>query len=219
MSDKITTLGKIDSLERRVHRLTVDSVTKLLKKEGVIDRVLEEDENITEVLSGPVAVISIDFDEFKEVNDNFGHKMGDVYLRDISSEIDRYAWGEGDEIGFAFRSKEGDEIVVVLSIKDHSFNEYKKRVTEFTDNLNNSLKNLGRELLKKGIDRSEPTLSMGAVFEPSAFASATSVDKISLLLDLVDKKADIAVYDAKNRKDSRPTEKLADITFYENLNV
>jgi len=219
MADKLNSFGKLDQLERRVHRLTVDSVTKLIKKEGLIDSVLENDPKITEVLSGPVAVVSIDFDKFKEVNDNFGHEKGDVYLRDISSEIDRYSWEDGDDTGFAFRGKEGDEIVVVLAVGENSMQAYKSRVSRFRASLNQSLFELGKEFPSKGINRDNPSLSLGSVFEPELFVDASLPEKLMLLLDLVDKKADIAVYNSKSRKDVRTKETLADLTYYEDLNV
>lgn len=58
---------------------------------------------------GRVAVITVDLDRFKSVNDRFGHHVGDELLRSTAVRIDRFVHDDG----FAARLG-GDEFAVVL---------------------------------------------------------------------------------------------------------
>jgi diguanylate cyclase (GGDEF)-like protein len=89
-------------LERRA---TYDSLTRVLNRASVMT-VLEG------VLAcrtgGPTAVIFIDLDHFKEVNDRLGHEAGDQLLRVAADRLSRAVRG-GDALGRVG----GDEFLVV----------------------------------------------------------------------------------------------------------
>jgi diguanylate cyclase (GGDEF)-like protein len=81
----------------------VDGLTGLANRRQA-DEALASEIARTERLGGPVGLILADVDDFKAVNDRFGHPTGDVVLRDLAEtlrenvrEIDTAArWG-GEE--------------------------------------------------------------------------------------------------------------------------
>ena len=92
----------------RLHRMVerqalVDGLTGLANRRQA-DEALASEIARTERLGGPVGLILADVDDFKAVNDRFGHPTGDVVLRDLADalrenvrEIDTAArWG-GEE--------------------------------------------------------------------------------------------------------------------------
>ena len=92
----------------RLHRMVerqalVDGLTGLANRRQA-DEALASELARTERLGGPVGLILADVDDFKTVNDRFGHPTGDVVLRDLAEtllenvrEIDTAArWG-GEE--------------------------------------------------------------------------------------------------------------------------
>ena len=92
----------------RLHRMVerqalVDGLTGLANRRQA-DEALASEIARTERLGGPVGLILADVDDFKAVNDRFGHPTGDIVLRDLGDalrenvrEIDTAArWG-GEE--------------------------------------------------------------------------------------------------------------------------
>jgi diguanylate cyclase (GGDEF)-like protein len=72
--------------EKLVYHSTHDPLTGLPNRrlyESRLDSAIEKAEH----QSGQLAVIYIDIDRFKVVNDKFGHKVGDVYLRLIAARF------------------------------------------------------------------------------------------------------------------------------------
>ena len=62
---------------------------------------------------GAIAVMMIDIDKFKDINDSFGHRAGDCYLVSISQEIQKNLQPEAALFRYA-----GDEFLVVLQHTD-----------------------------------------------------------------------------------------------------
>ncbi len=63
-----------------------DSLTGL-KNRRFFDERLPEEFGRAQRYSDPVSLMMIDLDHFKEVNDRYGHQMGDVVLRDAAAAI------------------------------------------------------------------------------------------------------------------------------------
>lgn len=121
----------------------------------------------------------IDIDNFKRVNDIYGHSMGDKLLISISHLIETYTHGFSSRIG-------GDEYVVLL---DGSLPQ--ERIEEIAQNL---LDNLERIDFRKDI-LSLISLSIGIVLNQNA----------SQTLDDILAKCDSAMYQAKYNGKNRYT--------------
>jgi len=124
------------------------------------------------------ALLYLDLDDFKHINDALGHQWGDVLLKDISSGL-RNIKGLGE---FCYRMG-GDEFVVI--IPPSVFDEYDRIITEIKKIFSTP------HLLKDG--EYYVTMSMGVVTFP---------DEGDRVQDLV-QKADVAMYEAKNSGKNR----------------
>jgi len=90
--------------EKELKHLSItDPLTNLLNRRGMTNKVKAEKRRILRSLK-PFTLILCDIDKFKSINDNYGHKMGDMVLQGIAKilknsirEIDSASrWG-GDE--------------------------------------------------------------------------------------------------------------------------
>lgn len=75
----------IERLERLSHE---DSLTRLANRRGW-DRAIERECARVRRDGGTLAVLLCDVDRLKEINDTFGHAMGDVVLQEIAGQIER----------------------------------------------------------------------------------------------------------------------------------
>lgn len=92
-----------DREQRLLYQAMFDSLTGLLNRhglEGRIAQIMQDD--------APAAVLFVDIDRFKLVNDNFGHKTGDLLLQAIAARL-----VESAKTGIAGRLG-GDEFVLLL---------------------------------------------------------------------------------------------------------
>jgi diguanylate cyclase (GGDEF)-like protein len=92
--------------EQLSFRAQYDSLTTLLNRASLYDRV---DAQIRKAGLSAMAVLYLDLDRFKEVNDRFGHGAGDKVLQDVSQRI----LDNVRRTDFAARIG-GDEFVVIL---------------------------------------------------------------------------------------------------------
>ena len=89
------------------HRASVDALTGLANRAVLI-------EELEQALSGatadqPVALLFVDLDDFKQVNDRFGHATGDTLLADAGHRLREATRGQDTTARFG-----GDEFAVVL---------------------------------------------------------------------------------------------------------
>lgn len=59
--------------------------------------------------SSPLSVLWVDLDQFKPINDTYGHAMGDTVLKKIASAIESICHGKGQLYRYG-----GDELIIVL---------------------------------------------------------------------------------------------------------
>lgn len=95
--------------EELQHRARTDELTKLLNRREVFER-LEDLRGKTPRTGHGIAVLFVDFDKFKEINDTRGHAAGDEVLRVTADRI-RACLRHDDDLGARLG---GDEMMVVL---------------------------------------------------------------------------------------------------------
>ena len=120
-----------------------------------------------------LAVIMIDLDDFKEVNDTLGHQQGDVLLKDIASLLQKVVGKENIVARWG-----GDEFVVFL----HRMN-------------GNSIASYIQKLQNERVER----ISLNATSEVMSIGLAVYPEDGTNLEALI-QKADQAMYNAKRLK-------------------
>jgi|GEM_PF-1295399 len=108
----------IPALERAVHKLEVqtalneriskDSLTKLLNRATFLERATAYIKE-AQLFEEQCAVIYLDLDNFKKINDTYGHKSGDLFLIEISHRINKLC--RKSDLAARFG---GDEFVILM---------------------------------------------------------------------------------------------------------
>jgi diguanylate cyclase (GGDEF)-like protein len=91
-----------------------DPLSGCVNRRG-LDQQLARELARAERAGAPVAVLAVDIDHFKRVNDRFGHPAGDLVIRDVAAML-REAARAGDVVARAG----GEEFVVVLADADEA---------------------------------------------------------------------------------------------------
>lgn len=158
--------------DRLEHLATHDALTGLPNR-TVLSEALEREVETRRRHGGKSAVLFVDIDHFKDVNDTHGHHAGDELLRSVASRLKGTIRSEDMIARFG-----GDEFVVVISdFGAHSV------VDEVVRRMLNSVR--------------EPAVVEGITVRPSATAGiAIFPDSGATTEDLL-KNADAAMYQAK----------------------
>ena len=82
--------------------IQTDSLTKLLNRR-CFDKHIKQ-------LGYDTAIVFFDINKFKSINDNYGHKQGDIVLQQVASNI-RYVFGN---MGYIYRIG-GDEFALIIN--------------------------------------------------------------------------------------------------------
>ena len=125
------------------------------------------------------AVMFMDLDKFKQLNDTLGHDMGDLLLRQVSTRL-LACVREGDSVA----RLGGDEFVVLLKALSRRKDEAQTQASHVADKILESL----RQPYDLAGHRYSSTPSIGALV-----FTGDAVPGPELL-----KKADIAMYQAKS---------------------
>lgn len=164
---------QVNALEQRANS---DPLTGL-PNYGAFQRALVEANEHRPYREG-IALLFIDLDNFKKLNDSFGHRAGDEILRAVAERLKRTAGG-GD---FVSRVG-GDEFVVVLTDLD-SIDQAKANADRIVDALSERLMIEGKQL--------RPVVSAGL-----AFSSHREINAQTLVED-----ADRAMLQIKRSRDA-----------------
>lgn len=164
---------KIDKLEKEMRLLaTYDALTGLLTRRAFMEQseaiVLQLERHVR-----PVCVIAIDFDDFKAINDRYGHACGDKVL-EVFGEVARASTRRGDILG----RLGGEEFVFLLVGLDI------EGALQYLERLKHSI--VSRNITYEG--------------EPIALTISSGVYELKpgTPIDLALRQADIALYEAKN---------------------
>ncbi|WP_082393802.1 sensor domain-containing diguanylate cyclase [Bacillus sp. JCM 19034] len=149
---------------------TFDSLTNLYNRSYLYDHF--------ESSFNQGTILLLDLDGFKEVNDNYGHDVGDTILNEVGIRIKMYLSDHDIAVRLG-----GDEFVIILNdvIEEDKINELTKRLISSISNWNNFE-------FKVNI-----TVSIGVVRFPQD----------GLILKTLLKKADNAMYEAKKSGKNR----------------
>lgn len=106
------TLGRMEELDRLQHLASTDPLTGVLNRRG-LNAVLDEAVARADALDTPFAVVLLDLDRFKTLNDTYGHLAGDEALRDLAGLL------RGRQRGDARAGRwGGEEFLLVLPAAD-----------------------------------------------------------------------------------------------------
>ncbi|MCW0983932.1 EAL domain-containing protein (plasmid) [Rhizobium oryzihabitans] len=167
--------ARVKSEERIAHLARHDVLTGLPNRRQFIEA-LDKAIREAETLTTSVAVINIDLDRFKDINDTYGHATGDEVLCILSNRM-RHIQQAGELIGrFG-----GDEFVALKSFRDTS------EVHDFISRLNSALS----ETISLEMTDVTPGASLGVAIYP-----LDAPDREKLLGN-----ADMAMYRAKENFD------------------
>lgn len=98
--------SKLDKANALVEELNIDWTTKLPTKQKLFEDMMKYVENHYE----QYGVLICDIDNFKKVNDKYGHDVGDVVLREVAETLSKGIRSNGDIIGrFG-----GEEFVILV---------------------------------------------------------------------------------------------------------
>ena len=109
LTDQILAVDKVQVLAQEVYKMAlIDSLTGLFNRRYIEQRL--EDEIKGSARHGrALSVILIDLDEFKHVNDTYGHGGGDALLRIFAERLGKATRGSDAAARYG-----GDEFLVVL---------------------------------------------------------------------------------------------------------
>lgn len=165
-----------DVMEKReeAFRLaSLDMLTKLMNREAFFNAVRER---LAASPKAPCAFIMIDIDDFKNINDNYGHSTGDEALRAVAEKMGR-ALAADDLLGrFG-----GDEFMAFMQCDSRDI--VRKRLEQMQELLSQSVKQ----------DEFSLTCSCGVVFTKGGILTAEEMMEF----------ADKALYKAKNSGKNR----------------
>ncbi|GEL77815.1 sensor domain-containing diguanylate cyclase [Tenuibacillus multivorans] len=150
----------------------LDELTQIPNRRSYIN-VFEKDISEAKENGESIAVLLIDLDLFKNINDRYGHQMGDACLKILAERLNQHFINIG---GFVARYG-GEEFVAIVRDLDRN------QVLVSAEDLRESI----LRLKVPGITSEELTVSIGVTYE----------EQVSTLGNLLVKQADEALYRAK----------------------
>jgi len=80
-------VGRLDETQKRLKHIAVtDELTGLKNRRHIMEQMNKEYQRVVRT-GGTLSLILLDIDNFKEVNDSFGHAFGDKVLRAVAQEM------------------------------------------------------------------------------------------------------------------------------------
>lgn len=166
--------------EKRIKQLAFyDSLTQLPNRRVLLDRL----QHVVSTCAREhklSALLYIDLDSFKQVNDNLGHHVGDTLLCDISKRL-----GAQTRAADTLARIGGDEFVVLLGT-----------VSEHRDHVVNEARRVGHKLIKTVC---EPLTLENHAYQIGASIGVCLIEGDDLTAGEVLRRADASMYDSKSK--------------------
>jgi diguanylate cyclase (GGDEF)-like protein len=109
LTDQVFAVDKVEVLAQEVYKMALlDPLTGLFNRRYIEQR-LEDEISRSQRHGRPLSVILFDLDEFKQVNDTYGHSAGDALLKAFAERLSRATRGSDASARYG-----GDEFLVVL---------------------------------------------------------------------------------------------------------
>lgn len=132
-----------------VHRATHDPLTGIMNR-SAFDHLCA----LLKKASTPIAMILIDVDKFKEINDSYGHEVGDKVLKKVGSLMNSFFRSDDYPIRIG-----GDEFVIIMNGVD----EESRQAIRHKINL------INREMKDTSDGLPPVSLSVGVAFSPKGY--------------------------------------------------
>lgn len=169
--------------KRRMHILSMtDELTKLPNRKHILT-FLGDQAKFSYEEEQPISIILFEIDQFKTVNENYGHDGGDVALKTVAN-IGNQALRRGDRVGRIG----GEKFLVVLPGTEH------RSAMEIAERLRRSVEVTEFDKLLSGLHL---TISLGVSEWKAGHES----------IDMLVKRADLALYEAGQSGRNRAVEK------------
>ena len=172
-------LGRVNLFTSAQDLATKDSLTTLYLKDYFFNR-LEEEFKRAQGKKSQVGIIMLDIDDFKKINDDFGHIVGDYVLKKLAKILISIAGGTGNLI-----SRFGGE-EFIISIPECN----KKELLRMGEEIRIRIERAGLTFRRKKINF---TVSLGAILAPN------DGDGVKNLTQRVDKLLYKAKKEGKNK--------------------
>lgn len=141
------------NLFKRTEELAIkDSLTSLYLRDYFLKR-LEEEVKRAGTKKGNVAIAMIDIDDFKRINDTYGHIVGDIVLKRLAKLLESTVGGAGN---MACRFG-GEEFIFFLVESD------RQKLSDITEKIRSGAENIAVSFRRKDISF---TVSIGGVICP-----------------------------------------------------
>ena len=168
-----------DTMEALRKLATHDELTGLLNRRE-FDRVLAEEYERSRRFGRPYALVTLDLDHFKKVNDKYGHPAGDLVLKAAVQRVSRQLRSVD-----RFARVGGEEFAIVLTEVDHvTASEVARRIVEM-------------------MARTPVLLADGTKLEVTVSAGSASIPRNAADPQALVQIADRALYEAKARGRNR----------------
>lgn len=100
----------LEQVNEKLTRMSITDALTQLSNRGHFDLMLDEEIRRAQRIEKPLSVLLLDIDHFKQVNDTYGHPVGDECLRLVATVLKQHGQRAGDVVA----RYGGEEFVIAL---------------------------------------------------------------------------------------------------------